>query len=150
MSRPHRLVLQLYAGGVLIAALCLGHAWPVLLAGALLLPIVAEYPSFRAVPDLRARPDGWTQADEIMLRARERWALLLRRAFWVAWELGWIAADRIGARFEGDDRVTARALAIGASLLLLVAAGYLSRRPVSRLVVRQAEAAVRAEARFPA
>jgi hypothetical protein len=122
--------------------------WLVLLAGALLLPAVAEYPSLRRREDTRARPDDWTQADEIMLRAREGWALLLRRMFWVAWELGWIAADRISAVLPADERISARALAITASMVLLVAVAYLTRGQLSAWMLRRSDAAVRGEGRF--
>lgn len=150
MSRRHKLALQLYAGGVVILFAAFGQDWLVLLAGALLLPAVAEFPLLRRREDTRPRPEGWTQADEIVLRAREDWALLLRLAFWVAWELGWIAADRISAALPADERVGARALAIGGSMALLMAAAYLSRRWVSLRVIRRAEAAVKAEGRYPA
>lgn len=150
MSRLHKLALQLYAGLVVIVAVSLDREWLVLLGGALLLPLVAEFPALRGRPDTRPRPEGWRQADEIVLRAREDWSRLLRRAFWVAWELGWIAADRISAVMEPDQLVGTRATAIGVAMVLLMAAAYLTRGPVSRRVVRRAEAAVKAEGRYPA
>jgi hypothetical protein len=144
------MLLQLYVGIVLILAVALDNEWLVLLGGALLLPVVAEFPSWRRLPDDRPRPEGWTQADEIVLRAREDWARLLRRAFWGAWELGWIAADRTGATFPAENRVMIRALTITASMVLLVATAYLTRRQMSAGAVRRAEAAVKAEGRYPA
>ncbi len=143
------MLLQFYAGGVVILFAAMEQDWRVLLVGALLLPVLAEFPSLLPQADMRPRPEGWTQADEIVLRAREGWALLLRRAFWVAWELGWIAADRISAVLPADERVMARALSIGGGMVLLMAVGYLSRGWVSLRVLRRVEAAVKAEGRYP-
>ena len=144
------MVLQLYTGGVLILAVALDYEWLVMLAGALLLPAVAEFPSWRRGLDTRPRPEGWNRADEIVLRARETWSLFLRRAFWIAWEIGWIAADRVSALFPPEEKVAVRALSITASMVLLIAAAYLTRRQVSARVIRHAEAAVIAEGRYTA
>ena len=146
MSPLHRLLLQAYALAVTVAAIALDNDWRVLLGGAVGLPLVSELPRGRAVGV--ARPAEWTQADEVLLRAREAWAGLLRRAFWVAWVIGWIAADRISAVGDPDDAVLLRSLTITAAMILLVAGAFLTRRQVSAAMVRRAEAAVRAEGKY--
>ncbi len=148
MSRLHRMALQVYTLGVIVAAMALDNEWLVLLAGALVLPLIAEVPRWREAAPPLARLDDWTMAEEVVLRAREDWALLLRRAFWAAWMIGWIAADRISAFVPAEHAVMARSLSITAAMLLLLAVAFLTRRQVSAMVVRRAEAAVKAEGTY--
>ena len=142
------MVLQIYALGVVVAAMALDNDWLVLLGGALVLPLIAEVPRWREAAPPLSRPADWTLAEEVVLRAREDWARLLRRAFWAAWTIGWIAADRISAFMSAENAVMARSLSITAAMLLLLAAAFLTRRQVSAMVVRRAEAVARAEGTY--
>ena len=150
MTPLHRRALQIYTFGVIFAMMVMDYDWYVLLIGCLGLPFIAEAPSWRQEEDTRPRPEGWRQADEIVLRARELWQVMLRRIFWVVWVIGWLAADRIGALYDAPDaRSTARSLTITAAMALVVAGAYLSRTVMSAWVIRKVSAAVAAEGRYP-
>jgi len=145
----HRLGLQIYTAGVIIAALIYDFDWRVLLGGALILPLLAEGPVWHPGPDRRPRPADWAQPDEIVLRARELWQILLRRAFWAAWLIGWILADEVSAFLPETQLVTGRAVAIVGTLILAAAGAFFSRRIVSAWVILKASKAVKAEGVYP-
>lgn len=149
LGRWRRLALQVYAGGVVVVAMLRGNDWEVLFWGLLLLPVVAEY-VMRPAVDNRPRPAEWRQIDETALRAKESWALWLRRAFWVAFVLGLIVGDRMSAGIADDGgKVTARSVAMIAALVALFALVFVTRSWMGAFAVRRAEAAVRAEGRYP-
>ncbi len=140
--------MQCFVLAVVLACVLLDNDWRVALAGGLALPLVAELPRRRR-PDTRKRPDGWNQADEIVLRARERWEVLLRQGFWATWAVALVVADRAAAGREAADAWTTRGIALAAVLAGFVALAVLTRRQVSARIVRGVEAAVRAEGRYP-
>ena len=148
MHPLHRVAVQAYVLAVAVATVWLGDDWRVLLAGALALPVVAELPR-RRVADTRKRPEGWNQADETALRARERWETLLRYGFWGAWVVGVLLADRASVGLDAPSVHITRAAALALTLLAYVAAAYLSRSAVSARVVRRVAEEVRAEGRYP-
>ena len=149
-GRWGRLALQVYAGGVVVMAMLRGNDWEVLFWGLLLLPVVAEYVMRPAAVDTRPRPAEWRQVDETALRAKESWALWLRRAFWVAFAAGLVVGDRVSAGIADDGgKVTARSVAMIAALGALFALVFLTRGAMGAFAVRRAEAAVAAEGRYP-
>ncbi|MCX7384144.1 MAG: hypothetical protein NT133_22610 [Alphaproteobacteria bacterium] len=144
----HRIAVQVFVLAVAVATAALDNDWRVLFAGALALPVVAELPR-RRVADTRKRPEGWNQADETALRARERWDLLLRYAFWGAWVTGFIIADRASGDLDDKSAYLTRGAVVVLSLLAFLVAAYLSRTAVSARIVRRVTEEIRREGIYP-
>lgn len=148
MHPLHRVAVQVFVLLVAVAAVWFGNDWRILLGGGLALPLIAEIPRRRVV-DNRPRPEGWNQADETVLRARERLDLRLRQGFWAAWAIGLLVADRAGDGLAEKPAYIARLIGLLACVALYIVLVLLGRRRVSAAIVRGMAETVRGEDRYP-